>query len=73
MYKLTSKELTVKNNRGIGIAYTNFGISFNHNGIEIKIQLENGEDLLKLATLFEKLLKKNKIPYRLEKNNYNQI
>jgi hypothetical protein len=40
-----------------------FSISFHYNKETIKIQLQNGEDIFKIALEFSKFLNKNKIEH----------
>jgi len=45
-----------------------FSISFSWKGERIRVQLENGEDVLKLAQLFSEFLTTNGIPNKVTKN-----
>lgn len=49
-----------------------FGMVFSWKGKEVAINLKNGEDVLKLADLFEKLLENNSIPYERVENELHQ-
>jgi hypothetical protein len=44
---------------------TTFNIAFNWKEKTVKVELENGEDVLKLATIFSDMLTKNKIPHKI--------
>lgn len=56
------------------IAPTPFCISFYWNGESKTITLKNGEDVFKLADVFENLLDQNGIEYTVEnKNNHNEF
>jgi hypothetical protein len=46
-----------------------FSISFHYNKLTIKIQLENGEDIFKIAFLFSKFLNKNEIEHKTFSHN----
>jgi hypothetical protein len=42
-----------------------FNIAFNWKEKTVKIELENGEDVLRLATIFSDMLTTNKIPHKI--------
>ena len=46
-----------------------FSISFHYNKLTIKIQLENGEDIFKIALAFSKFLNKNNIEHKTFTDN----
>ena len=48
-----------------------FSIIFTWNEMQIKVELDNGEDILKLAILFSNFLTNNDIPNTINKDNLN--
>jgi len=46
---------------------TPFNIQFNWKEEAIKVELEHGEDVLKLATIFSNMLTANNIPHKVIK------
>jgi hypothetical protein len=51
----------------LSLKETPFAISFTWKEKTIKVELENGEDVLKLATIFSDMLSLNGIPHKVKK------
>jgi hypothetical protein len=51
----------------LSLKETPFAISFSWKDKVIKVELENGEDVLKLATIFSDMLSLNGIPHKVNK------
>jgi hypothetical protein len=52
-------------NKVLYLKETPFNISFSWKDQKINVQLENGEDVLKLATIFSDMLSANNIPHKV--------
>ena len=51
----------------LSIQQTPFSMTFSWQGNDIKVELVNGEDVLKLADIFSKMLTENNIEHKIIK------